>query len=161
MNGIHPIGLALLLLLAGAAHSAPVVWRCDGDGARGYADQPCPRGRAIETDRDPGQARLAEALAIARREQALADSLAEERRAREHAASGQGPAGIRIAGSRQGTSDTSAKAITHIGSKDRRPGKRKQRADALPKDPRVTFQVMVPSRTAPRQPGSKTPPPRP
>ena len=72
------------------------VYRCGADG-REYSQTPCKAGREIEVadPRTPEQQRTGQA--VAERQARLADQLAAERHAREAAARGLGPAGIKPA----------------------------------------------------------------
>jgi hypothetical protein len=74
----------LLLALVSGCHAvhAQSVYRCGPDG-RSYSQAPCAHGRAVEVndERSPQQQR--EALDVAERDRALADSLEQDRHARE------------------------------------------------------------------------------
>lgn len=85
-----PLLLATALLLASATQ-AQTVWRCGPDG-RSYADEPCAGGRLVAVADPRSAADRAAALDLARREQALADTLAQQRR--DRAAQAVGAAGI-------------------------------------------------------------------
>ena len=103
------------LCLLAAASQAQTVWRCGPEG-RSYADSPCDRGRAIEVTAGRPAADLQQAQSNARREQALAMQLANERRQREGLAL-SAPAGIR--GSRLAAAPVTSKAKAAAKSKHR------------------------------------------
>jgi len=80
---LRPSRLAWALLLLAAGASAEV-YRCGPDG-RSFSDRPCPAGQAAERlapVRGPDAAAIDEAQAVARRERAGLQRLAEERRQR-------------------------------------------------------------------------------
>ncbi|WOB09203.1 hypothetical protein [Piscinibacter gummiphilus] len=76
----------VLLLIAAALTSASVhaqtVYRCGPEG-RSYSQTPCAQGRAIEVNDERSTQQRREALDVAERDRALADSLEEDRVTRE------------------------------------------------------------------------------
>ena len=123
--------LTLCCLLAGAAQ-AQTVWRCGPDG-RSYAETPCPQGRPVEvTQQARPAADLQQAQLMARREQALASQLAQERRQREARATST-PAGIRT---------SRPQAAPPITSKAKAPAKSKRQ----PEEPGIWRAVVPASR---------------
>ena len=88
---------ALYLLLASASTvaSSQTVWRCGPDG-RSYADAPCAGGQVVAVADPRSLSDVAEARAVAAREQQWAQRLTAQRREREREAAmaGSGLAGI-------------------------------------------------------------------
>jgi hypothetical protein len=91
MKRMLSLVLATLPLLASAQQT---VWRCGPDG-RSYSDQPCPTGRVValaDTTRPAADVQAAQDRAL--REQALADTLLQQRLQREAATRGSGLGGF-------------------------------------------------------------------
>ena len=76
--------LLMPVLMLSDSASAQTVWRCGPDG-RTYSQKPCAEGRTVSTDDSRAAEDLAQALRIAKREQALADTMRQERLLRETA----------------------------------------------------------------------------
>lgn len=75
----------LLLLLAtfiGSLAQAQPVYRCGPDG-RSYSQTPCAQGRTVEVNDERSAQQRREAIEVAERDRALADSLEQERLARD------------------------------------------------------------------------------
>jgi hypothetical protein len=70
---------ATAVLGIGAVQAAPTVWRCGNS----YSEQPCPQGKAIETEDAPSAERRREADEATRRDLAAAESMQRERLRRE------------------------------------------------------------------------------
>lgn len=75
-------GLLLLLAITCAPVDAQTVYRCGPEG-RSYSQTPCAQGRMVEVDDARSRQQRREALDVAERDRALADSLAQDRLARE------------------------------------------------------------------------------
>ena len=75
----------LLLLLAafiGSAVQAQTVYRCGPDG-RSYSQTPCALGRTVEVNDERSAQQRRDAIEVAERDRTLADSLQQDRLARE------------------------------------------------------------------------------
>ena len=85
---------AVALLMTGAVVTAqttgPAVVRCGSS----YSNTPCPGGTAVDTDDTRSAAQQREAQGVKRRDAAMADQLAAERRTREQEAAGKQAVGI-------------------------------------------------------------------
>lgn len=82
--------LPWMALSVQAQAPATGIYRCGS----GYSDTPCPGGTPVAADDTRSAAQLEQAREVKRREAALADRLAAERRVQERAAAGQRAAGI-------------------------------------------------------------------
>ncbi len=126
-----------VLSLALSPALAQTVWRCGAEG-RIYTDAPCSDGRALAiADTRPADD-VAAAQALARREQALADTLHRQRLQREHVPAGAGLAGIR----HPTPQDIKAKAAARAKPEKARPRPGLHTADGgtWPSAPRVSRQ---------------------
>lgn len=74
--------LLLVTALACTSVQAQAIYRCGPDG-RSYSQTPCSQGRAVEVSDDRSTQQRQEAIEVAGRERALADSLQQDRLARE------------------------------------------------------------------------------
>ncbi|HEY0817272.1 MAG TPA: hypothetical protein VGD46_00745 [Rhizobacter sp.] len=74
--------LLLLLAFISASAHAQAVYRCGADG-RSYSHTPCSQGRSIEVNDERSAQQRREASDVAARERGLADSLEQDRLARE------------------------------------------------------------------------------
>ena len=87
---LSALGLLMTGPLASAQTLGPGVYRCGST----YSSTPCPGGNAVDTDDARSAAQQREAQEVKRRDAALAEQLAGERRAREREAASQPAVGI-------------------------------------------------------------------
>lgn len=87
--------VTLLLASAAAQPAEPAVWRCGADG-RSYGDSPCAGGQQVAVADPRSDLQRAEARDAAKRDQALARQLVQERREREAELRAHGPGLIAI-----------------------------------------------------------------
>lgn len=159
-HGLVLLGGALLAALgvpAGpAAAQNRAIWRCGPDG-RQFSDRPCPGGEAVPGPAPVPAAATQDALAISRREQALAERLALERQQRNQVAPGSGLMGIGSdnAARQQDRADRSRRKPV----RPQRPSSRQQQG--LPAPDRLGQDRPPPSARAPAPPTPKPPKQRP
>ena len=87
------VGFALVLALGALAHAAYAqdrVYRCGAEG-KGYSQQPCANGAAIEVADTRSAPQVTQAHQVALADARLAESLARQRQQAELAAARQGP----------------------------------------------------------------------
>lgn len=97
-QGLRLLGAALLSLLGAGTSAAQAqgqrIWRCGADG-RQFSDRPCSDGQAVAAPPPVSADAVQEAQRVARREQALAEGLAQQRLQRNQTVPGEGLQGIR------------------------------------------------------------------
>lgn len=74
--------LLLIVTLTCITANAQAVYRCGPEG-RSYSQTPCPQGRAVEVNDERSTQQRRDAIEVAERDRALADSLQHDRLVRE------------------------------------------------------------------------------
>jgi hypothetical protein len=117
--------LLLIATLTCISANAQAVYRC-GPAGRSYSQTPCAQGRAVEVSDERSTQQRRDAIKVAERERALADSLQQDRLVRESQA--RASAGLidgRIGGARVAQAEPTKKT----GKTKKRSGKASQHAD--------------------------------
>lgn len=104
---------------AGATHAAPpqTVYRCGPEG-RVYSQTPCADGKPVTIDDPRSASQQRAAREVAERDAQQAKQLAEERRARDAAAQGQGMTAIKAPPTEEKASSAARKAKAKATAND-------------------------------------------
>lgn len=116
---------AMALLMSGtmvaAQTTGPAVVRCGSS----YSNTPCPGGTAVDTDDSRSAAQQREAQDVKRRDAAMADQLAGERRTREQEAAGKQAVGIGPPAAASATQRSTTTAMTTTTKKKKKASTKK------------------------------------